>query len=100
MIEGIKVNLDGVEVPTDFVVIESPPRVLGAKERDTMLLGRPFIKATRMVIDLHFRNCTYDVQGKQQKLLAYSNPKLSVAQDMSKKYIGAFIGPLYIYSHL
>ena len=100
VIEGVKVELDGVTMPTDFVIIESPPQALGAKGKDTMLLGRPFVKVTRMIIDIYSRTCTYEVQGKQRKLHAYSDPILTAARDRLKEYMGAYTGPLYIYSHL
>ena len=93
------VKLDGVTVMTDFVVVESP-RVKGKEmEKDMLLLGRPFIRSTLMVVNLHTRTCTIEVQGKPRELKAYSSPLYSISQVDSRKFIGAHTGPLYIHTY-
>ena len=98
IVEDVLVTLDGVVVMTYFVIVESS-RVNGKDMvKDILLLGRPFIKSTRMIVNLHDRTCTFEVYGKQRELRATNIP-YTVAQVHTKTYMGAHIGPLYTHTY-
>ena len=97
IVEDVPIKLDGIIVMTNFVMMESS-KVKGKEiENDMLLLGRPFIHSTLMVVNLHARTCTIEVQGRPRELKAYSAPLYSVSQVASRKFIGAHTGPLYIH---
>ena len=64
----VVVRLGDIHVVTDFLVVDAPPRRVLTDMDDVLLLGRPFITATKMVIDLFNNECVLDVQGTKHKV--------------------------------
>ena len=52
VVEDVPINLGGDVIMADFVVVESPQVKTKEMDKDMLLLGRPFINSTRMIIDL------------------------------------------------
>ena len=97
VVEDVPVNLGGNVVMADFVVVESPQVKTKEMHKDMLLLGRPFINSTRMIVDLHGRKCSIQVHGKERILQAAATPYYLV-QVNTRNYVAAHTSPLYTYS--
>ena len=97
VVEDVPVKLDGEIVMTDFVVVESPQVKTKEMGKDMLLLGRPFITSTCMVVDLFGRRCSVQLNGEERMLQASATP-YSIIQANIRSYLAAHTGPLYTYS--
>ncbi|KAG7594036.1 Retrotransposon gag domain [Arabidopsis thaliana x Arabidopsis arenosa] len=62
LLEDVPVMINGVEVPTDFVVLE-----MDEESKDPLILGRPFLASVRAVIDVRYGKIDLNL-GKHVKL--------------------------------
>ena len=69
IVEDLMVQVDKFKVPMDFVVLEMKGAPLRNKEH-MILLGRPFMATTKMVIDIHSGKLTMIVSGETVHLKA------------------------------
>ena len=63
IMKGLLVKVDKFKVPIDFVVLETKGALLRNKKQ-IILLGRPFMTTTKMVIDVHSGKLTMTISGK------------------------------------
>ena len=63
IVEDLMVQVDKFKVPMDFVVLDTKEAPLRNKEH-MILLGRPFMATTKMVIDVHSGKLTMIVSGE------------------------------------
>ena len=60
IIEDILVRVDGLIIPTDFIICEME------EDKDVpLILGRPFLATGRAIIDVHKGEVTFRVKGKE-----------------------------------
>ena len=62
ILENVPVMIDGVEVPTDFVVLE-----MDEESKDPLILGRPFLASVGAVIDVRYGKIDLNL-GRHVKL--------------------------------
>jgi len=62
ILENVPVMIDGVEVPTDFVVLE-----MDEESKDPLILGRPFLASVGAVIDVRYGKIDLNL-GRDVKL--------------------------------
>ncbi|KAG7528836.1 hypothetical protein ISN45_Un110g000010, partial [Arabidopsis thaliana x Arabidopsis arenosa] len=67
ILENVPVMIDGVEVPTDFVVLE-----MDEESKDPLILERPFLASVGVVIDVRYGKIDLNL-GRHVKLQFYIN---------------------------
>ncbi|KAG7529622.1 hypothetical protein ISN44_Un131g000100 [Arabidopsis suecica] len=77
ILENVPVMIDGVEVPTDFVVLE-----MDKESKDPLILGRPFLTSVGAVINVRYGKIDLnlgrktDLQNRTIQKLSYTVEKL------------------------
>ncbi|KAG7564162.1 hypothetical protein ISN44_As10g009280 [Arabidopsis suecica] len=74
LLEDVPVMINGVEVPTDFVVLE-----MDEESKDPLILGRPFLASVRAVIDVRYGE-GFEAAKVKEPIVVQTQPSNSIAR--------------------